>query len=126
MSSFWLAVLFVHVLSMAFFVGGQFVLAAAVVPVNRHRPDPDRMRAMARRFGIGSAVALLLLLASGIAMASHFKMWQSGTLHLKLAFVALVLILTAVHMRYPRLHALQGVILVASLVIVWLGLDLTR
>lgn len=126
MTHSWLAVLYVHLLSMAFFVGGQIVLAAAVVPVNRRRPDPERMAAMGRLFGIGSAIALVLLLATGIAMASHFKMWQSTTLQIKLALVAFVLILTAVHMRFPRLHALQGVILLTSLIIVWLGLDLTR
>ena len=126
MTHTWLAILYIHLLSMAFFVGGQIVLAVAVVPVNRRRPDPERMTAMGRLFGIGSGVALGLLLATGIAMASHFKMWASTTLQIKLALVALVLVLTAVHTRFPRLHALQGVILIASLVIVWLGLDLTR
>jgi hypothetical protein len=29
-----------------------------------------------------------------------------------------------VHLRLPKLHALQGTILLASLVIVWLGLEL--
>lgn len=124
MTHTWLAVLFIHLLSMAFFVGGQIVLVAAVVPVNRRRPDPERMAAMGRLFGIGSAISLGLLLATGMAMASHFKMWQSGTLHLKLTLVVLVIALTAVHMRFPRLHALQAVILLLSLIIVWLGLDL--
>lgn len=126
MTHTWLAVLFIHLLSMAFFVGGQLVLAVAVVPINRRNPDPERMTAMGRLFGIGSGIALLLLLATGIAMASHFNLWQSTVLQIKLALVALVLVLTAVHTRFPRLHALQGVILLASLAIVWLGLDLTR
>lgn len=126
MTHFWLAVLYIHLLSMAFFVGGQIVLAAAVVPVNRRNPDPARMSAMGRLFGIGSAVALALLLVTGIAMAEKFSLWQSGVLQIKLTLVALVLVLTAVHMRFPRRHALQAVILLASLVIVWLGLDLTR
>ena len=37
-----------------------------------------------------------------------------------------VIVLTLVHMRYPRTHAIQGVIFLATLVIVWLGLELTR
>ena len=38
--------------------------------------------------------------------------------------VALVIALTLVHLRRPKLHALQGAILLASLAIVWLGLEL--
>lgn len=126
MTHFWLAVLYIHLLSMAFFVGGQLVLAVAVVPVHRLKPDPERMREMARRFGIGSAIALGLLLVTGVAMAEKFNLWQSNVLQIKLTLVAIVLGLTAVHMRYPRLHAIQAVIFLATLAIVWLGLDLTR
>jgi hypothetical protein len=49
------------------------------------------MRAIARRFGFGSLVALGL---------------------------------TIVHLRKPKLHALQAAILGLTLVIVWLGLEL--
>jgi hypothetical protein len=42
----------------------------------------------------------------------------------KLSLVGLVIVLTLLHLRHPRLHALQGAILLASLVVVWLGLDL--
>ena len=54
---------------MAFFVGGQLLLAVAVVPVERSAPDRERLRAIARRFGYGSLVAILVLLATGAAMA---------------------------------------------------------
>src|SRR5690242_12108704 len=60
----WEIVLYVHLLAMAFFVGGQLVLAAVLVPVERAAPDPERMRAAARRFGVGSAIALVVLLAT--------------------------------------------------------------
>jgi uncharacterized membrane protein len=126
MTGAWLIVLYLHVLAMAFFVGGQLLLAAAVVPAERRNPDPQRMRAIARSFGYGTLVALAVLLATGIAMASHLHLWDSGTLQLKLGFVALVLVLTAIHLRYPRIHALQGAIFLASLAIVWLGLDLAN
>jgi uncharacterized membrane protein len=122
----WQAVLYVHLLAMAFFAGGQLLLAVAVVPVERRNPDSARLRAIARRFGLGSAVALAVLLATGVAMAEHFGLWSSSTLQLKLGLVALVLALTAVHLRYPRAHALQAAIFVLTLVIVWLGLELTR
>ena len=55
----WTLIRFLHVLAMAFFVGGQILLVAAVVPVLRGG-DESVMRAVARRFGIGSAGALAL------------------------------------------------------------------
>jgi putative copper export protein len=125
-STFWLGVLFVHLVAMAFFVGGQIMLAATIVPVERRNPDPARMRTIARRFGYGSLVALALLLATGIAMASRYNLWEVGTLHLKLALVGLVIVLTFAHMRFPRAHALSAVIFLITLAIVWLGIDLGR
>jgi hypothetical protein len=46
-SDFWETVRWLHVLAMAFFVGGQLFLAVAVVPVERAAPDRDRLRAIA-------------------------------------------------------------------------------
>ena len=40
---------YLHLLAMAFFVGGQLMMVAAIAPVVRD--DPERMRALARRFG---------------------------------------------------------------------------
>jgi len=124
MSDFWQGVLYLHVLAMAFFVGGQLVFGIAVVPVERTAPDRERMRAIARRFGYGSLAALGVLVASGWAMAAHYGMFGDSTLQLKLALVGVVVVLTLLHLRRPRLHALQAAILLASLVIVWLGVDL--
>lgn len=122
----WQAVLYLHLLAMAFFVGGQLVFGIAVVPVLRGDPDPERarMRAVARRFGSGSLIALGILVATGWAMASHYDLFDSSTLQWKLGLVVLVIGLTLLHLRRPKLHALQGAILLASLVIVWLGLEL--
>jgi uncharacterized membrane protein len=124
MSELWRAVLYLHLLAMAFFVGGQIVFAVAVVPVEREAPDRERMRAIARRFGYGSLVALAVLIATGWAMAAHYQMFGNSTLQLKLALVALVVVLTLAHLSRPRLHLLQAAILLASLAIVWLGLEL--
>jgi uncharacterized membrane protein len=124
---FWQAVLYLHLLAMAFFVGGQLVFGLAVVPVLRGDPaDPqrERMRRIARRFGFGSLAALGLLFITGWAMASHYDLWESPTLQWKLGLVVLVVALTLLHLRRPKLHALQGGILIASLAIVWLGLEL--
>jgi uncharacterized membrane protein len=122
----WQGVLYLHLLAMAFFVGGQLVFGIAVVPILRSDPDPERtrMRAVARRFGYGSLIALGVLVATGWAMASHYDLFSSSTLQWKLGLVALVIGLTLLHLRFPKLHALQGAILLASLAIVWLGLEL--
>jgi uncharacterized membrane protein len=120
----WQIVLYVHLLAMAFFVGGQLVLAAVLVPVERAAPDPERMRAAARRFGIGSAIALTILLLTGMAMADHYSLWSSHTLQVKLALIGVLIALTLIHLRFPRAHVLQAVIFLITLAIVWLGLDL--
>ena len=126
MTGGWEVVLYLHLLAMAFFVGGQLVIAAAVVPIERSDPEPARLRAIARRFGYGTLVALAVLLATGAAMASHLSLWDSPTLQAKLGLVALVLVLTGLHLRHPRAHALQAAVLLASLAIVWLGTDLAN
>ena len=117
--------LYLHLVSMAYFLGGQLVIAAALVPVERRNPDPERLRAVARRFGIGSVVALAVLLATGVAMAEHLQLWSSATLQLKLWLIGALIVLTVAHQQMPRLHALQAAIFLLTLVIVWLGLDLT-
>jgi uncharacterized membrane protein len=126
MDDLWLAVRWLHVIAMAFFVGGQLLLAAAVVPVERRAPDRVRLRAIARRFGYGTLVAIGVLLATGSAMAERSGLWSSGTLQLKLGLVALVAVLVIWHMRRPAMHALEGAIFVVSLAIVWLGLSLAH
>jgi uncharacterized membrane protein len=125
-SHLWLAVLWLHVLAMAFFVGGQLLLAVAVVPVARRSGEHEQLRAVARRFGWGTLVAIGVLLATGSAMATHYDLWNDGTLRVKLALVALVTVLVVWHMRRPTMHALEAAIFLLSLVIVWLGLTLAQ
>ena len=122
----WETIRWLHVLAMAFFVGGQLFLAVAVVPVERRAPDRERLRAIARRFGWGSLVAIGVLLATGAAMASHYELWDDGTLHAKLALVALTAVLVVWHMRRPSQHALEAAVFLLSLAIVWLGLSLAH
>jgi uncharacterized membrane protein len=114
---------YLHLLAMAFFVGGQLFLAAAVVPVLR---GDDRLRAVARRFGAGTLIAIGVLVATGIPMASYFHVWGSSTFHIKLALVAITAALVVWHIRRPKLHVLEGVIFLASLAIVWLGVSLSH
>jgi uncharacterized membrane protein len=90
------------------------------------RGDRPRIQAVARRFGWGTLVALAVLVATGSAMASHFGDWSSGTLHAKLALVALIGVVVAIHMRRPGDHWMEGLIFVASLAVVWLGVALAH
>jgi putative copper export protein len=122
----WTLIRFLHLAGLAFFVGGQLVLVAAVTPTLRRSGDDVAMRAIARRFGIGSAVALLLLLATGVAMASHYRLWSDSVLQLKLGVLVTVLVLTGLHIASPTTRGIPLAALAASLVVVYLGLKLTH
>ena len=115
-----------HLLAMAFFVGGQLVLVAAVVPSLRGEEDRVHLRAVARRFGWGSLVALGVLLASGAALAGKFDRWGETELQVKLALVTLAGLLVLWHIRRPRQHWIEGVVFLLSLAIVWLGVALAH
>jgi putative copper export protein len=115
----WNGVLWLHLLAMAFFVGGQLMLAAVVVPLLRGAPE---MRLAARRFGYGTLIAFAVLVLTGAAMASHLHRWHDSSLQVKLGLVVLVGLLIAVHMRKPTWHALDAAIFLVSLAIVWLGI----
>jgi len=120
--SFWNGVLWLHLLAMAFFVGGQLMLAAIVVPVLRGAGDRGPLRAAARRFGVGTLVAVGVLVITGAAMASHLHRWSDSTLQVKLGLVVLVAVLIGTHMRKPEWHVLDAAIFAVSLAIVWLGI----
>jgi uncharacterized membrane protein len=117
---FWTTIRSIHLLAMAFFVGGQLLLAFAVVPVIRSSGG-DQLRLVARRFGYGTLVAIGVLLATGAMLAGQYGRWNDPTLHQKMTLVALVGGLIIWHMRKPKLHALQAIIFVLSLALLWLG-----
>jgi len=124
----WELIRWFHLIAMAFFVGGQIVLAAAVVPAFRGREGRERdpLRAIARTFGYGTIVAIGVLVATGAAMAGYYNLWSDGTLQLKLSLVILVAVLVGWHIMSPQNHALDGLIFVGSLAIVWLGVALAH
>ena len=115
---------FLHVLALAFFVGGQLMLVVAVVPVLRG--EPVAMRAVARRFGIGSLVALAVLVATGAAMADRYARWSESVLQIKLMFVVLIGVLLALHIASPESRAVAIAVLGATLVTLWLGVSLSH
>jgi uncharacterized membrane protein len=117
-------VLFIHVIAMAFFVGGQIMLAATIVPVERSNPDPARMKAIAQNFGWGSLIAIAISIFTGMLLASHYNLWSDGALHIKLTLLVLTFASLAAHMKFPKVHALMGLTFVLTLGIVWFGLEL--
>ena len=117
---------YLHLLAMAFFVGGQIFLVAAVVPALRGSADREGLRAIARRFGAGSLVAIGVLIATGAVMASRYDDWDDTKLQVKLGLVVVTGVLIVWHMRRATLHALEGAIFLASLAIVWLGVSLAH
>ncbi len=120
--NFWNGMLWLHLLAMAFFVGGQLMLAAVVVPAMRGVEDRGPMLAAARRFGIGTLIAVGVLVITGAAMASHLHKWSDSTLQVKLGLVVLVGVLIAFHMKRPTWHALDAAVFIVSIAIVWLGI----
>lgn len=121
----WELMRWLHLIAMALFVGGQLALAAVIVPVMRNR-DREALRAMARRFGAASVVALLVLIATGSAMAGHYNDWSRTELQVKLGLVTLAFAMILLHMKRPTWHAIEGAVFLVSLAIVWLGVDLAH
>ncbi|MFL5820993.1 MAG: hypothetical protein ACJ76S_09975 [Solirubrobacteraceae bacterium] len=122
----WEAIRWLHLVAMAFFVGGQLMLAGAVVPVLRGTGDRAPMRAIARRFGYGTLIAIAVLAATGATLATRFHQWGAPALHAKLALVVVVAALILAHLRRPDLHVLDAAIFLVSLAIVWLGVGLAH
>lgn len=121
----WDVVLWVHLLAMAFFVGGQLFLGAAVVPVFRAQggiegPAHQWMQPVARRFGWWSLGALALALVTGAAMASDQNLWSDETMSIKLGLVVVAFVLVGLHVFVAKgsNRLLQTLILVDSLAIV--------
>ena len=118
---FWL---FLHLVAMAFFVGGQLMLAAVVVPVVRSGSNPDAMKAVAQRFGIGSAVAIAVLIVSGVAMASHYNLWSAPEFHIKMTLFVALLVSLGLHIKFSNSHVLMAITFLLSLGVVWTGIAL--
>ena len=121
----WTSIRFLHLAGVTFFVGGQLLLVVAVAPVMRAGAQREAMRSVARRFGIGSLVALAVVIATGIAMASHFQVWDEPVLQAKLMLLVLVAVLSGLHVMSSETRAISVALVASSLLIVWLGVKLT-
>jgi uncharacterized membrane protein len=121
--------LFIHLLAMAFWLGGQLLLFVAM-PALARLDEPARgtaIRGVARKFGTASVVALLVLLATGIWMMVDYDLdpGEIPALQHKLELVAVVLVATVVHTiagakRARRVSRVASVVtLLATLGVVW-------
>lgn len=117
--------LFLHVIAMAYFLGGQIMLAANVVPVLVKGEDRSQIGAVARRFGIGSLIALGVLVLTGMGMASHFELWGVGQFQVKMGLVLATIVAVGVHMARGDNHALMGLTFLLTLATVYAGIHLT-
>jgi uncharacterized membrane protein len=116
-----------HLLGIIFFVGGQMAMIAAVRPtLDSTDGNEDVMRQIATRFGIGSAIALLLIIGTGTWMALEDNLFSEPLLHAKLGLLALIFVLTGLHTKVPYARALSLSIFVLSLVLVVLGVQLSQ
>ncbi len=121
----WDFVLWIHLLAMALFVGGQLFLGIAVVPTyvaqgGQSGAAHEWMQPIARRFGWASLGALALALITGSMMASHLNLWSDSAMSAKLGLVAVAIVLTCVHVFvvHGSNRLLQTLILLDSLAIV--------
>ena len=121
------ALITLHLFGIIFFVGGQMAMISAVSPTLRGREGGEEAaRVIATRFGIGSAVALLVIIGSGSSLAADNHLWGQPLLHAKLAILALIFVLTALHTKVPYARALSIAIFVLSLALVILGVKLSE
>lgn len=112
----------IHLLAIAFFVGGQFLIASAV-PVLK---GTEQMTAVARRFGVGSMIAIGLAIVTGAMMASENERWSDPLLHTKLFVLVIVLGVTALHVRNGAKPWMHPVIALGSVAVLVLGVALAH
>lgn len=117
--------LYLHILGAAVWVGGLIVVGALVPAIRAQTDDMEVVRAVARRFGLVSWIALTVQVTTGSLMLFD-RVWTT-TLSVKIGLVVASAIFAAWHSLFARQQspalrgAIQGIILILALVIVWLG-----
>ncbi|MEH3055189.1 MAG: hypothetical protein PGN13_14515 [Patulibacter minatonensis] len=119
----WTFVHWVHLLAMAFFIGGQIILAAVLVPVLK---GDEKLKVIARRYGFGSLIALGLLIVTGVQMASHEDDWGNTNLQVKLVLLGVLIVLIGAHTHMGTKRWMDPVIGVLSLAVMTLGVVLAH
>jgi predicted Na+-dependent transporter len=130
----WTLVRFVHVTGAAVWLGIQVTLLV-LVPTLRRQLSPERVREIVRKAGrslaIVGATALLMIAASGIALARHESSAKAhpGVVGLKEAILVAMIVLLAGHAyvrgRNARLAA-SALMLALTLAAILAGAWLTQ
>ncbi len=118
------AVKWAHLLAVATWTGGLITLAALVPVLRRQGAETETLRAVARRFGTVSWVALGAAVVTGVWQVTELEIsWSDGTLSLKLSLVGVAAAGALVHQLTARRTSpavrgmIQGLILVVSIAI---------
>ncbi len=118
------AIKWVHLLAVATWTGGLITLAALVPVLRRQGAETGTLRAVARRFGVVSWIALGVAVITGVWQVTELDLpWTDGTLNLKLSLVGVAAVLALVHQLTARRTSpavrgmLQGLILVVSIAV---------
>ena len=121
----WTLMRFLHLVALGFFVGGQLDARGRRHPGGERSGRGGRDAKRAKRFGAGSGVALVVLIGTGVAMASEFERWDDPTLQAKLGLLVLVV---RARSAFISSRPTAALIVVARWrrrsLIVWLGVEL--
>jgi uncharacterized membrane protein len=120
-------VFYLHLVGATVWIGGLIVVATLVPAVRKATDDREVIRAIARRFGVVSWIALGSQVLTGAWMAAE-RVWNN-VLITKVSLVLVSAILAGWHTmaarnQSPALRgAIQGVILILALVILGLAIN---
>jgi len=120
-------VFYLHLVGATVWIGGLIVVATLVPAVRKVTDDREVIRAIARRFGVVSWIALGSQVLTGAWMAAD-RAWDN-VLITKVSLVLVSAILAGWHTmaarnQSPALRgAIQGVILILALVILGLAIN---
>ncbi len=120
-------VFYLHLVGATVWIGGLIVVATLVPAVRKVTDDREVIRAIARRFGVVSWIALGSQVLTGAWMAAE-RVWDN-VLITKVSLVLVSAILAGWHTmaarnQSPALRgATQGVILILALVILGLAIN---
>lgn len=120
-------VFYLHLVGATVWVGGLIVVATLVPAVRKATDDREVIRAIARRFGVVSWIALGSQVLTGAWMAAE-RVWDNVLItKVSLVFVSAMLAgwhTMAARNQSPALRgATQGVILILALVILGLAIN---
>ena len=84
------------------------------------------IRPIARHFGYGSLIAIIVLIITGSLMAEQYDKWNDQALQIKMVALVVTGLLIGWHTRRPTLHALEGVVFLLSIAMVWMGVAIAH